>query len=428
MPIIKKLSTHEAQKIAAGEVVERPANIVKELVENALDAGATHITIHLENAGKNLVRVQDDGCGMDIDDARLCFEHHATSKITQVDDLHAINTFGFRGEALSSIASVSNVTLITKQKDADEGIKLDLTNGAIVNESAVPATVGTDITITNVFDTMPARKKFLKSKETEWRHIQQLFFALALDYIDISFKLYSENKLVYHCPAIESTQARWTQLLDHEVSNHLITLQTPHIADGITINGVISSQQYGRYDRNSIYMFVNNRWVKDYKLNRAMISGYNNALPTHQFPLGCIKIQVDPSWIDVNIHPRKEEVQFLHPQKIYNAIKQSVAFTLEQFISQKFNSGISAPKEQPATSAYEPAKTSSAFTPFNFDAFFMSHLLHNRHQRQYNQHQKYQSHHLLKTTHNQQKKMQKYCKSMSKNTIQFWACFKKHIF
>ena len=160
MPKIKKLSDHEAQKIAAGEVVERPANVVKELLENALDAGATHISLFIQDGGKQLIRVVDNGCGMSPEDAKLCFERHATSKITSVQDLESISTFGFRGEALSSISSVSNVTLITKEKEASEGTQLVLEHGVIKNKSIVSAPTGTDISIENLFENVPARKKF----------------------------------------------------------------------------------------------------------------------------------------------------------------------------------------------------------------------------------------------------------------------------
>jgi len=372
MPNIQKLPVHEAQKIAAGEVVERPANIVKELIENALDAGATQITIHVQQAGKKSIRIQDNGYGMDKDDAQRCFEHHATSKIKQVEDLHSINTFGFRGEALSSIASVSRITLITKQQRASEGTKVVIENGIIMQESAVPATTGTDITIEHLFDAMPARKKFLKSKETEWRHVQQLFSAFALDYTQISFKLYSENRLLFNCVAVDTLAGRWQQLVDQEASSYLITLHTPTTYDAFTVTGVISSQQYGRYDRNGIYIFVNNRWIKDYKLNRALINGYQNALPTHQFPIACIKIDIDPTWIDVNIHPRKEEVQFLHPHKIYQAIKQAVQYTLEEHVAKLFgdkpsSTGASQPiKYEAARSAKKVAPS----VPLDLDMLF----------------------------------------------------------
>lgn len=369
MPKIKKLSTQEAQKIAAGEVVERPANIVKELIENALDAGATTITIYVEQAGKKSIRVQDNGCGMDPEDARICFEHHATSKISTVDDLQSINTFGFRGEALSSIASVSMITLITKQADAAIGTQLILKGGELLEESQLPTTTGTDITITDLFYNMPARKKFLKAQETEWRHIQQLFFAIALAYPLINIKLYSEKKLLFNCPSTDTAHTRWAQLIDYETSTQLIPLIEAKQQADIQIEGVISHQHFGRYDKSSIYFFVNNRWVKDYKLNRMLINSYQNVLPKHQFPIGSIKITINPAWIDVNIHPRKEEVQFLHPGIVYEHIKQSVADTLSK------HNRISSPEITPVQStpiypAYQPTQHTPSFTPFNFDAFF----------------------------------------------------------
>src|SRR5882724_11246333 len=193
MAKIKQLSPHEAQKIAAGEVVERPANIVKELVENSIDADATRISIYIEDAGKKLIRVVDNGCGMDKTDAQLCFDRHATSKISHVDELETIDTFGFRGEALASIASVSNIILVTKEEDNLEGTQIIIDANTIKNISPVACTTGTDISINNLFFNVPARKKFLKTTTTEWRAIQLLFNAFCFDYPHIHFSLFSDN-------------------------------------------------------------------------------------------------------------------------------------------------------------------------------------------------------------------------------------------
>ena len=359
-PKIKKLSPHEAQKIAAGEVVERPANVVKELLENAVDASATHLSLYVEDGGKQLIRVVDDGCGMGEEDAQLCFEHHATSKIETVDDLETISTFGFRGEALSSISSVSNITLITKTADS-EGIKVELKAGKIKNKESVSANTGTDISVRDLFFNVPARKKFLKKKETEWRHIQQLFTAFCFDYTNIHFKLFSENKQIFNCPPVENTHERFTQLKDHQVAEHMIPLVSHDEKNGVKITGLISNHQFFRYDRSSIYFFVNHRWVKDFKLSNAFLKGYLNVAPPGKYPAGCIFITVDPHEIDINIHPRKEEIQFLHPRRVQHLLKETVKKTLENHLSKQLK------KDVRFTSAYAypgiPARQASADRP-----------------------------------------------------------------
>jgi len=224
MATIIKLSPHEARKIAAGEVVERPANIVKELMENSLDAGATQITVYVGDGGRELVRVVDNGFGMNEEDAQLCFEHHATSKIKTVEDLETIATFGFRGEALSSIAAVSTVTLITKMAEAQTGIKLTLENGTITEQTTVSANTGTDITIVDILHNLPARKKFLKTRETEFNHIQRFFQAFCLSYPLVHFKLFAQDTLVMNCPATESIMTRVGQVWDMHGAPYLIPL------------------------------------------------------------------------------------------------------------------------------------------------------------------------------------------------------------
>jgi len=335
MQKIKKLSQHEAQKIAAGEVVERPANVVKELLENALDAGATHISLFIQDGGKQLIRVVDNGSGMSPEDAKICFEHHATSKILSVHDLDTITTFGFRGEALSSISSVSNVKLITKEQDATEATQLILEKGLITNTSITSAPTGTDISIENLFENVPARKKFLKKRETEWRHIQLLFQAFCLDYAHIHFKLFSENKQIINCAPSDTTKERSAQLWDHDLAPHIIPIKGENPQASLKLHGIISDHQHMKYDRNSIFFFVNNRWVKNYQLSRALLKGYNNVLPAGRFPMAVIFIELDAHQVDINIHPRKEEVQFLHPLKIEHLITQLVKSTLEQNISKQ---------------------------------------------------------------------------------------------
>src|SRR5438105_2316536 len=258
MPKIKQLSSHEAQKIAAGEVIERPANIVKELVENSIDAGATRITIYVEDGGKQLIRVVDNGCGMDITDAQKCYERHAASKIMQVSELESIDTFGFRGEALASIASVSKITLLTKEEQNLEGTEVIIEANELQSVSTSACATGTDISIADLFFNVPARKKFLKTTQTEWRAIQLLFNAFCFDYPHIHFSLFSEGKIVHNCPPASDLKNRALQLFEPITHKHLLEIS---INEGISLHAVISDHQQYRYDRSNLYFCVNKRWV-----------------------------------------------------------------------------------------------------------------------------------------------------------------------
>lgn len=335
MPKIHQLSSQEISKIAAGEVVDRPANIVKELVENALDAHATHIKIFIIDGGKKLVRVIDNGCGMDHLDARACFGHHATSKISSLSDLDSITTFGFRGEALSSIAAVSHVTMITKELETQFGRQLQLEDGKIINEKIIGANVGTDISISDVFYNVPARKKFLKTRETEYRHILHLIHAYCLDYYSIHIEFFSDDLQIINCPPARDLSERVIQLWHHDLGCKMIPVTSQDKSKNITVTGLISDHQYGQYDRSSIYIFVNNRWVKNNHLIKALIKGYNHVLQPGKFPAAVISILIDPAQMDVNIHPRKEEVKFLHPQILENLISTMTSNTLQDNIRSK---------------------------------------------------------------------------------------------
>ncbi len=336
---IKQLSAQEAQKIAAGEVVERPANVVKELVENALDAGATHITIFIEDAGKSLIRVIDNGCGMDQEDAITCFTHHATSKLSRVEDLATLDTFGFRGEALSSISAVSKVILTTKQAESLHATKVTLDQAIITQQESATGNTGTDITIQDLFFNIPARKKFLKSTETEWRHIVTLFQSFGLHYTAVSFKLYSQENLLFNCPATTHAASRIAQLWDHNIASQLISVEKK--SETFSLEGVVSNHTYSRYDRSAIFFFVNKRWVKNHLLGKALLKGYLNVLQPDKFPLAAINITIDPALIDVNIHPRKEEIQFLQPRIIETAVQAMVKEALETHLSAQLNKKVS---------------------------------------------------------------------------------------
>ncbi len=331
MTKIKILDSQEIQKIAAGEVVERPVNVLKELIENSIDAQANQITIYLEDAGKKLIKIIDNGVGMSPEDAKICFAHHATSKITTVSDLNSITTFGFRGEALSSISSVSKILLTTKQENDQLGITLILNQGKIEKENVSSCNTGTEITIEDLFFNVPARKKFLKSRETEYRAIVGLFHAFCFSYTNISFKLYHENKIIYNCPSTNDLINRFGQLYNSEIIRNIIPIDfiDKNKNSGYKITGAISTPKYSRYDRNQIFLFVNKRWVKNYKLVQAFIKGYQGMLEVARFPSGVINIFVNPEEVDINIHPKKEEVQFLHPRLIENLITSEIKKALE---------------------------------------------------------------------------------------------------
>jgi len=370
MAKIKQLSPHEAQKIAAGEVVERPANIVKELVENSIDAHATRISVYIEDGGKKLIRIVDNGSGMDFTDAQRCFDRHATSKITHVEDLESIQTFGFRGEALASIASVSTITLITKEQESIEGTKVTLNSGTITEINSVACATGTDISIHSLFDHIPARKKFLKATQTEWRAIQLLFNAFCFDYPHIHFLLFSENKQVLNCPVTTTMNNRALQLWENPTHNHLLELQTYTNAT-LSLSGIISDHQHHRYDRSNIYFFVNKRWVKNQHLSSAFIKGYANVLPAGKYPLAAIHITLPTNEVDINIHPRKEEVKFLHPRRVEQALQEAVKAALEKNLSLHLKMNVTLKSQN-----FSTKETSDNFNtpfpekPFNFDATF----------------------------------------------------------
>lgn len=360
MPKIYQLPPHEAQKIAAGQVIERPANAVKELVENALDAQATHIAVFIENGGKKLIRVVDNGHGMDAEDAQLCFAKHATSKIRSIDELPSLLSFGFRGEALATIAAVSLVTLKTKQHDAVEGSLVQVQEGQIALSSSA-SNSGTDIMIENLFYNVPARAKFIKKKETETRHIIQALKAMCLAYPSLHFELHIDKRLMFNCPAQENIIGRYAQLWDTTTAQHMIPIMAAH-QKGISISGAISTHQWFRYDRSGIFFLVNNRWVTNQPLGRALLKGYNNVIPHGHYPMATIIIDINPALIDINCHPRKEEIIFAHPRIIEQLIQDTVRAALEKHVSKQIKKEVTF---------FQPSNipTSFSFTPASHTAF-----------------------------------------------------------
>ncbi len=352
MQKIQQLSLQEAQKIAAGEVVDRPANIVKELIENAIDAGSTKIELHIKNGGKDLIHIVDDGCGMSKADALLCFKQYATSKISTICQLETINTFGFRGEALACITAVSKVEI--KTCDGKESTKLIVENSKLIEHEQGNTFCGTEIKITNLFKTVPARQKFLKKKETEFRKIMHIIHAFCLDYKNVSFTVYNDEKKVVHCPATNNLINRMSQLWGHNFSKHMVMLPPADETKKINITGAISNQQYFRYDRSSLFFFINKRWIKNIQLSRALTKAYLNIIPPSRFPAGCIFIELDPKEVDINVHPKKEEVEFLHPVTITNQLRALVTQTLENHLSEQTKKTIYGPTKKEAQSFNVP--------------------------------------------------------------------------
>lgn len=340
MSKIKKLSVLEARKIAAGEVVERPSNIVKELVENALDAGATIISVYIEDGGKKRVRVIDNGCGMAEEDARLCFEHHATSKIISIDDLDRLATFGFRGEALSSIAAISKVTLVTKEITAPVGIKITLEDGVPVKEEPIACQPGTDLDVRDIFYNVPVRQKFLKKTETEWRQILQMMHAYALANPTLHIKLYHDDALVLHCPPVQKGKERLTQVWGDALADQMLSCVTDDNYNYGKLQGFISNHQVAQFNKQKIFFFINRRSVKNNELSKALMKGYQHVLPDGRFPAAVLFLEIPAHELDVNIHPRKEEVRILYMQRIEQYIQQIVRKTLESSLSKQLHKAV----------------------------------------------------------------------------------------
>lgn len=328
---IRILAEHEARKIAAGEVVERPASVVKELVENALDAGAREITIVVRDGGKSFISVTDDGAGMSPEDARLSLEHHATSKLVSVDELSAVSTFGFRGEALSTIGAVSRMRLITRRTEDSIAYAITTDAGTIIEEGPCVANRGTTVIVEDLFAYVPARRKFLKQRDTEWRTIYQLIMAYASLYPAIRWNAQHDGVSVIVAHSCTTLHERVQTLVDHDM--HAALIPVSYRRGQISIEGVITNHQYERYDRRSLFCFVNRRWVKNNQLSKAIMGGYAGVLPPQKYPYALISLTVPLDQVDINIHPRKEEVWFLHPYLITTAIEEAVHSALTAYVT-----------------------------------------------------------------------------------------------
>ena len=327
MPDIKVLPVDLRNKIAAGEFVERPASVVKELIENAIDAKSTEINIEILYGGKRLIRVSDNGTGMDEEDARLCFERHATSKISSDADLFNITTMGFRGEALPSIASVAGIKLITGLKGADSGISVEISGGEIKEIKASPFS-GTSVEVKDLFFNTPARKKFLKTNSTELFHIIDTVTKEALSHYEIGFRLLTENQETMIFPKASGLRERLMQVYGDEFVNGLIEVRNPPVSPlnlrGVKISAFVSDIGNFRNSKAHQFIFINKRPIKDASLSHAVYSAYEGILPKDKHPVFFLFLELDPRKIDFNVHPTKREVRFEDKESVYRFVNTGI--------------------------------------------------------------------------------------------------------
>lgn len=320
--VIKILPDHVINKIAAGEVVERPASVVKELIENAVDAGAGKIFIDIEQAGNRLIRIVDDGCGMSQDDARIAFERHATSKITTDAELESIRTMGFRGEALSSIASVSQVRLCTVQRGAAAGTLIVIEAGRITAEKDAAAPAGTSIEVANLFYNTPARLKFLKSAATEFSHIAAVVSRQAMANPSVHFRLTHNRKPTLDLPPSTSAKERVFQVYGAELADNVIAFAGGR--DNVHAHGLVGRPAYSRADRTHQDFFVNARAVKNPSLSHAVYAAYGDMLMRDRHPVAFVFLELDPALVDVNVHPAKAEIRFRNQAQIHDLVRDAI--------------------------------------------------------------------------------------------------------
>ena len=315
---IQILPEHIAQAIAAGEVVERPASVVKELIENAIDAGASEIIIELKAGGLQLIRISDNGEGIDPEDIPVALQRYATSKIKKAEDLYAIHTLGFRGEALPSIAAVSQMTLKTRTPHSMSGTKAVCEGGEIKNIAEVGCPIGTEVEVKNIFFNIPVKRKFLKSIQTELRHSLSHFLRLSLSHPSISFKFIHDGRILHEHLRAESPVVRLEAILGREIYDHL---QPLGFEEGeIRITGFASLESFSKGNADGIYLYVNRRFIKDRMIYKAIVEAYRRVIPVGRFPIVVLFITIVPSAIDVNVHPTKAEVKFRDPERVFRTV------------------------------------------------------------------------------------------------------------
>ena len=375
MSRIKLLSEILASQVAAGEVVERPASVVKELVENAIDAGARNIEVGIQRGGISLIRVIDDGCGMDRDDALLSLERHATSKIRTADDLAAVTTLGFRGEALPSIASVARFRLTTREHNALAGTEIAVNGGRIETVRDAGEAPGTQIEVRSLFFNVPARRKFLRSESTETRHVEHEFFLHALSHPEIGFTFVRDDKFLLQLPTAVSTRDRIRDLYDAQLLEELLEVVPDKRSVGVS--GWIGRAGISRQTRSQQFVFINSRSIESGVITNALREGYHTALMKGQYPITFLSITLDPRNVDVNVHPAKREVRFRDPAKVREAVVDAVQRTLSrarQNWREKFQSKVAPDREnlrtpERASPLPDVVRPEVAFSPDNVGQF-----------------------------------------------------------
>jgi DNA mismatch repair protein MutL len=350
MAKIRILPDALASQVAAGEVVERPAALVRELVENSLDAGARHIEVHAQRGGTALIRIVDDGSGMDREDAMLCLERHATSKIRTKEDLGAICTFGFRGEALPSIASVSRFRLATREKDALVGTEIEVNGGKLTAVRDHGGAAGTVIEARSLFFNVPARRKFLRTENTEFSHVEQQLRLHAIANPQVAFTLTHNGELVLHLPATRDMLERIRGLVGEELASRLLKIEETTL-HGVTVSGYIGGPGMSRSNRQMQTTYLNGRPIESASITYGLREGYHTALMKGQYPVTFLFIQMDPTAFDVNVHPAKKEVRFHDGNGVRDAIARSVSRTLES--ASKLHTG-HAPAVRPLPPVVSP--------------------------------------------------------------------------
>ena len=328
MSKIKVMSEQLSNRIAAGEVIERPASVVKELVENAIDAGARHIRIEIEKAGSRLISVADDGSGMDGDDALLCIEPHGTSKIFTEEDIDRITTLGFRGEALPSIASISRFSIQTRTSDMLEGTRVRVEGGRLLEAAPAGCPVGTVMQVRDLFFNTPARRKFLKAPATEAHHIEEMVLSMALPRHEVGFELRMDGRLVFNSPASSTAEARIREFFGRQFADAMWPVD--HAENGIRVTGFVASPGFTRNSRKEQRTFINGRAVESPTLYRGIREGYATLNEPGRVPPVILYLEMPPEEVDVNVHPAKREVRFKHEYAISRAVTAAVSKALKR--------------------------------------------------------------------------------------------------
>lgn len=344
MPSIHVMSPTLASQVAAGEVVERPASVVKELVENSLDAGAKSVRVEIRRGGVGLIKVTDDGCGMSREDARLCTKRHATSKLSSLEELFEITHLGFRGEAIPSIASVSRFRLCTRQQQALEGWEVRIDGGLEHEPRSSGVSPGTTIEVSDLFYNTPARRKFLKSAETEASHVEHQLRLHALAYPHVRFTYKRDDQQIFDLPGTTDPRVRISALADPATAEALIPIETT-IGPGISVTGFLLPLSEARRTRKGQYVFMNTRPVEDQLINRAIRDGYGG-FPSGLHPALFLYMEVEPALVDVNVHPAKKEVRFRRSADVVNTIVEAIANTLQKHARQQVHAATPGPEKR----------------------------------------------------------------------------------